>query len=93
MHIRYGILECTALLTYFWCILSANILLLSSAECMANGDVQLTGYGTESEGIVEICYNSIWGLVCDDGFAPEVPEVVCKQLGYFTGKSYVYRYT
>ena len=54
---------------------------------MANGDVQLTGYGTESEGIVEICFNSTWGLVCDDGFDSEVPEVVCKQLGYFMGKS------
>ena len=63
----------------------------SSAECMANGDVQLTGYETESEGIVEICHNSTWGSVCDDECDPEVPEVVCKNLGYFRGKLYVYR--
>ena len=40
---------------------------------------------------MEICHNSTWGLVCDDEFDPEVPEIVCKQLGYFTGKSYVNR--
>ena len=40
---------------------------------MVNGSHRL-------EGRVEICFNSAWGTVCDNGFGEDEAEVVCRQL-------------
>ena len=45
------------------------------------GAIRLQG-GTATSGRVEICYNNIWGTVCDDLWDTTDVQVVCRQLGY-----------
>ena len=43
------------------------------------GDVRLT---EGHEGTVEICLNSLWGMIAQSGWSSIDGEVVCQQLGY-----------
>ena len=47
-----------------------------------NGDVRLVGGNSVSEGRVEICYNGVWGSVCNAGWSNGDAAVVCRQLGF-----------
>ena len=47
-----------------------------------NGEVRLVGGTNAREGRVEVCYNEIFGVVCDDFFGTKDAGVVCRQLGY-----------
>ena len=50
-----------------------------------NGDVRLVG-ASESEGLVEVYYDGVWGSVCDDGWSSSASDanaaVVCRNLGF-----------
>ena len=48
----------------------------------ANGDIRLRGGVSDTEGRVEICYNSTWGTVCDNMWGPTNAGVACRQLGF-----------
>ena len=51
----------------------------------SNGDVRLIGGAVESEGTVEVCSSSVWGVVLSTGWTIRDANVVCKQLGYPSG--------
>ena len=54
------------------------------AVICSNGDIRLVGGLSEFEGRVEVCWNEIWGTVCDDSWGVTDARVVCRQLGYGT---------
>ena len=48
----------------------------------ADGSIRLRGGVNDTEGQVEICYNSTWGTVCDNMWGPINAGVACRQLGF-----------
>ena len=66
---------------------SNDPIFFSHLDC-THGDLRLAGGETSSEGRLEICFNSVWGTVCDDFWGAPDAQVACAQLGYTrTGKS------
>ena len=47
----------------------------------SDGSIRLTGGEIPSEGTVEICYRSMWGLIVNTGWTDEDASVVCQELG------------
>ena len=37
--------------------------------------------GSDTEGLLEICFNDVWGTVCRSGWNDNEARVVCRQLG------------
>ncbi|KAL5460311.1 hypothetical protein EMCRGX_G033753 [Ephydatia muelleri] len=47
-----------------------------------SGDIRLMAGTSSNEGRVEVCYNCVWGTVCDSGWNDKDAQVVCRQLGF-----------
>ena len=60
-------------------------LYFSGNSSCVDGEVRLVGGENEREGRVEICYNRVWGTVCDNGWDDVDANVVCRELGYGQG--------
>ena len=66
----------------------ALITFMSFLLVCTSGSIRLLGIGSTSEnGRVEMCYNNLWGTVCDYLWDINEAIVVCKQIGYY-GKYY-----
>ena len=62
------------------CPLSMMLLYFSVQGDCEDGEVRLAG-GNYTAGRVELCYNNIWGTVCDDLVDVNEARVICRQLG------------
>ena len=57
-------------------------------DVCSNGDIRLAdGVAGEAEappasGRVEVCFNSEWGTVCENGWSTNDAQVTCGQLGF-----------
>ena len=47
-----------------------------------DGDLRLVDGNTTREGRVEICFDNVYGTVCDDQWGPLDAAVACRQLGF-----------
>ena len=52
-----------------------------SSNC-SDGTIRLANGNSEREERVEICYNRVWGTVCDYGWDEVDASVVCQQMGF-----------
>ena len=58
-----------------------SIIIILTSGCN-HGDVRLVSGSSHYEGRVELCYNSVWGSVCESSWDTDNARVVCRQLGY-----------
>jgi deleted-in-malignant-brain-tumors protein 1 len=76
------------------CFVMAEEAGVTCSECNET-DVRLVDGVTSDDGRVEICFNGLWGSVCDNSWDYRDARVVCQQLGYngskfFPSKTYAH---
>ena len=62
-------------------MIASTSLLDQIGDCTP-GAIRLQGSVIEQEGRVEICYDDVWGVICDEGWDKTDAHIACTQLGY-----------
>ncbi len=65
---------------------------LTITDC-DNGDLRLEGSSSSLEGRVEMCYDGVWGTVCNTLWSRADATVVCRQLGHSSSGLFQAQYT
>ena len=47
-----------------------------------HGDLRLVGGANNSEGRIEVCFDGMWGSICDNFWTQSDADIACKQLGF-----------
>ena len=63
---------------------SLSCVSIAAVPCI-DGDVRIRGGLSPSNGWVEVCYNQVWGSVCDMGLNQSVAADICEKAN-FTGE-------
>ena len=56
-----------------------TIIVVTITDCI-EGEIRLVGGDNILEGTVEVCFNSMWGLIGDAGWDISDARVICRQL-------------
>ena len=80
------------------CFSKLLLAVLNSQSCLlnvdpgtcTNGDIRLADGIIDNEGRIEICYNGVWGAVCDQGWDKTDAHVVCTHLGHSENGMYIH---
>ena len=59
-----------------------HYLLYPAGTVCEEGAIRLVNGASNNQGRLEICFNNLWGSVCDDQFDNNEAKVACRQLGY-----------
>ena len=69
-----------------------KIIILGGKNDCRDDDIRLTGSQNEREGVVEICFQGVWGTMCSDYLTyvdyylsiegDTRADVICRQLGF-----------
>ena len=65
-----------------------NTCLTSGFECN-DSDIRLVNGSSMREGVVEICFDGVWGTVCASGVDNVVASVICRRLGFSDAGTYI----
>ena len=83
MMVRTCITEPT--FTRYWHVVNIipYLVLITSwlLDC-SDGQIRLVGGSNDAEGTIEICFNSLWGVISATTWTDANTQVTCKQLGY-----------
>ena len=57
-----------------------SVIVLHTQPACNNEGIRLVGGTSPNEGIVEVCYEGVWGTVCDANLDRSSALVACRQL-------------
>lgn len=65
----------------------------STGSSCTDGELQLSGSELTSGGRLEMCFQGIWGTICDHNWIISNAIVACRQLGFKTEGKYFWPIT
>ena len=70
------------------CVGTSRAAGISCFRTCFNGQTRIVGGNKYYEGVVEICRNNEWGVICDQGWNDVSAAVLCQEQGFGSGKGF-----